>query len=95
MTITQRTTHEKSSAWETGYQWHVRTFVDGQLRRESFTGAKRRAAQREGAKIAYDQLQELVKDLREAGEIVDPREPTKMIFDRDMMGMPILRVVPA
>lgn len=68
-TITQTVRHEKSAAWETGYQWHVQTFVNGQLRSESFTGAKRRAAQRDGAKLASEALEALPEVIAERAKI--------------------------
>jgi hypothetical protein len=54
--ITHRVRHERSTTWETGYQWRVEIFVDGHLRRERFQVATRRAAQREGAKFAREIL---------------------------------------
>jgi len=59
MIVTQKVWHEKSSDWETGYCWHVQTFVDGQLRSEAFQGAKRRTPQYEGVKLASEALEAL------------------------------------
>ena len=39
--ITQRITHEKSPSWPKGRVWHIQTFVNGQLRRESFTAGRK------------------------------------------------------
>lgn len=41
MTITQRITHEKAANWPSGRVWHIETFINGQLRRESFTSGRK------------------------------------------------------